>query len=142
SLRRSTSEVKPFPPHFSLGKGIFRPTRIEHRDKRRHDAPRGAPSAATAVAAGRRRDDRHCGPKGARTHVDSKGSANAHDHAVMERLFPRLPGVGGYRTRLQDITRTSNTLLFQVVEEIAAFYETSAPHDWSAIADHLNLLAR
>jgi len=52
----------------------------------------------------------------------------------MERLFPRLPGVGGYRTRLQDITRTSNTLLFQVVEEIAAFYETSAPHDWSAKA--------
>ena len=39
--------------------------------------------------------------------------------AVMERLFPSLPGIGRYRATLQNITRISNTLLFQVVDEMA-----------------------
>jgi radical SAM superfamily enzyme YgiQ (UPF0313 family) len=52
--------------------------------------------------------------------------------AVMERLFPSLPGIGQYRAILQNITRTSNTLLFQVVEEMADAYMGDAPHGWSA----------
>lgn len=54
--------------------------------------------------------------------------------AVMERLFPRLPGIGQYRATLQEITRASNTLLFQVVEEIGRAYSDDEPHGWSADA--------
>src|SRR5213075_1586292 len=56
AVKWAEAEVKPSPsPVFVESKGIFRPSRIEHGDKRgfRHHAPRGAPSAATAVARGR-----------------------------------------------------------------------------------------
>ena len=52
--------------------------------------------------------------------------------AVMERLFPSLPGIGQYRATLQNITRTSNTFLFQVVEQLADAYSGGIPHGWSA----------
>jgi radical SAM superfamily enzyme YgiQ (UPF0313 family) len=52
--------------------------------------------------------------------------------AVMERLFPDLPHIDQYRTTLQNITRASNTLLFQVTEEMADAYASAIPHSWSA----------
>jgi anaerobic magnesium-protoporphyrin IX monomethyl ester cyclase len=51
--------------------------------------------------------------------------------AVMERLFPELPGLGDYRATLQEITRTSNALLFDVVADMAEFHEHGREHDWS-----------
>jgi hypothetical protein len=52
--------------------------------------------------------------------------------AVMERLFPRLPGIAAYRKRLRAITRDSNALLFQVVEDLSYAHSDGKPHDWSA----------
>ena len=54
------------------------------------------------------------------------------EFAVMERLFPRLPGIDDYRVTLKDITRSSNALLFSVIEDMADFHEHGAPHAWSA----------
>ena len=52
--------------------------------------------------------------------------------AVMERLFPRLPGIATYRKRLRAITRDSNALLFQVVDDLSYAHSDGKPHDWSA----------
>jgi len=51
--------------------------------------------------------------------------------AVMERLFPRLPGIATYRKRLRTITRNSNALLFQVVDDLSYAHSDGKPHDWS-----------
>jgi len=40
--------------------------------------------------------------------------------AVMEGFTPSLPGLGGYRDRLQRITRESNETLMQVVDDLVA----------------------
>ena len=56
------------------------------------------------------------------------------EFAVMERLFPRLPGIDDYRATLKEITRSSNALLFEVVEDMADFHELGRPHGWSAEA--------
>jgi len=48
--------------------------------------------------------------------------------AVIERLFPRVPDLPVYRSRLQDITKRSNEVLFAVVEDLAhAFMEGRKP---------------
>jgi hypothetical protein len=52
--------------------------------------------------------------------------------AVMERLFPLLPGLPAYRALLQGITKTSNNLLFQVVEDMSYSYSDGQPNSWSA----------
>ena len=52
--------------------------------------------------------------------------------AVMERLFPRLPGIAGYRKRLRAITKNSNALLFRVVDDISRAYTDGVPHGWTA----------
>jgi anaerobic magnesium-protoporphyrin IX monomethyl ester cyclase len=54
------------------------------------------------------------------------------EFAVMERLFSRLPDIDDYRVTLKDITRSSNALLFAVIEDIADFHEHRRPHSWSA----------
>jgi radical SAM superfamily enzyme YgiQ (UPF0313 family) len=54
--------------------------------------------------------------------------------AVMERLFPRLPGLPAYRELLQNITKTSNGLLFDVVEDMSCSYSDGVSHSWSAEA--------
>ncbi len=46
-----------------------------------------------------------------------------HEVAVIERLFPDLPGMLGYKTVLRDIARDSNALLFAVVDELAAAHQ-------------------
>ncbi|MBV8793814.1 MAG: hypothetical protein JO136_02635, partial [Hyphomicrobiales bacterium] len=56
------------------------------------------------------------------------------EFAVMERLFPLLPGIDDYKARLKEITRSSNALLFEVVEDMADFHERGQAHDWSAEA--------
>jgi anaerobic magnesium-protoporphyrin IX monomethyl ester cyclase len=54
------------------------------------------------------------------------------EFAVMERLFPRLPDIDDYRMTLKAITRSSNALLFAVIEDMADFHEHGRPHSWSA----------
>jgi radical SAM superfamily enzyme YgiQ (UPF0313 family) len=51
--------------------------------------------------------------------------------AVMERLLPWLPGIGTYRSTIQEVTRASNALLFEVIEDMANFHEHGQPHRWS-----------
>jgi anaerobic magnesium-protoporphyrin IX monomethyl ester cyclase len=50
----------------------------------------------------------------------------------MQRLFPRLPGIAAYRKRLRAITRNSNALLFQVIDDISLAYTGARRHKWSA----------
>jgi anaerobic magnesium-protoporphyrin IX monomethyl ester cyclase len=54
--------------------------------------------------------------------------------AVMERLFPRLPDLPGYRETVQDVTAASNNLLFQVVEDMSFVHSDRRPMAWSARA--------
>jgi anaerobic magnesium-protoporphyrin IX monomethyl ester cyclase len=56
------------------------------------------------------------------------------EFAVMERLFPYLPGIEAYKATLKEITRASNALLFQVVEDMADFHQHGKEHGWSANA--------
>jgi radical SAM superfamily enzyme YgiQ (UPF0313 family) len=54
------------------------------------------------------------------------------EFAVMERLFPHIPDIDDYRVTLKAITRSSNALLFAVIEDMADFHEHGEPHGWSA----------
>lgn len=50
----------------------------------------------------------------------------------MERLFPVLSGFEEYHRKLRDNIRSSNELLFRVVEEMCDAYDKGRPHEWSA----------
>jgi anaerobic magnesium-protoporphyrin IX monomethyl ester cyclase len=54
--------------------------------------------------------------------------------AILERLFPALPDTDAYKEELRHITRQSNDLLFQIVEDLCEAYETGSSHEWSATA--------
>src|SRR5688572_3882937 len=54
-----------------------------------------------------------------------------HEVATMERLFPELPGMSEYKSTLRDITKSSNELLLQVVEDLSYLYSDNAPNKWS-----------
>jgi radical SAM superfamily enzyme YgiQ (UPF0313 family) len=58
------------------------------------------------------------------------------EEAVMERLFPVLPGIKDYRRRLCDIIRRANHVLFEVVEEMCEAYDKGLTHRWSAEVLH------
>jgi anaerobic magnesium-protoporphyrin IX monomethyl ester cyclase len=51
--------------------------------------------------------------------------------AVMERLYPALPGLAAYREKLRELTQESNLLLFRVVEESAQMVIDGRPSQWS-----------
>lgn len=55
--------------------------------------------------------------------------------AILERLFPTLPDADDYKATLREITRATNALLFQVVEDLSYAHSDGCPHSWSA--DHL-----
>lgn len=55
-----------------------------------------------------------------------------HEVAVLEKLFPALPGMDTYKVTLRRITSASNMLLFQVVEDTSYVYSHSRPNPWSA----------
>jgi anaerobic magnesium-protoporphyrin IX monomethyl ester cyclase len=52
--------------------------------------------------------------------------------AVIELLFPGVPGLPAYRDELRAITRDSNNLLFQVVEDTSYTFSDGRPKRWSA----------
>ena len=54
------------------------------------------------------------------------------EFAVMERLFPHVSDIDDYRATLKEITRSSNALLFAVIEDMADFHKHGRPHEWSA----------
>ncbi len=57
--------------------------------------------------------------------------ANAwHEVAVMERLFPSLPGMANYTRTLRRITRKSNTLLLGVVEDLSYVFSDGKENPW------------
>ncbi len=54
--------------------------------------------------------------------------------AILERLFPKLPDIEAYKASLRDVTRSSNELLFQVVEDLCDAYAADLSHSWSGKA--------
>ena len=57
--------------------------------------------------------------------------ANAwHEVAVMDRLFPSLPGMVNYKKTLRRITKKSNDLLLNVVEDLSYVFSDGKPNPW------------
>ncbi len=54
--------------------------------------------------------------------------------AIMERLFPTLPGLTVYKETLREITQSSNNLLFKVVEDLSYVFSDGYPNVWSSDA--------
>ena len=54
-----------------------------------------------------------------------------HEVATMERLFPALPGFDEYKKTLRGITKRSNQLLLQVVEDLSYQFSHDQPVTWS-----------
>src|SRR5690242_2090290 len=54
-----------------------------------------------------------------------------HEVATMERLFPKLPGIDEYKETLRDVTKRSNALLLQVVEDLSYQFSDNRPLNWS-----------
>ena len=52
-----------------------------------------------------------------------------HEVAVMQRLFPSLPGMRQYQNRLREITRRSNNLLLDAVEDLTYAYSDNRQID-------------
>jgi radical SAM superfamily enzyme YgiQ (UPF0313 family) len=50
--------------------------------------------------------------------------------AVMERLFPALPGMPKYKKKLAGITKASNALLLEIVEDLSYVYSDNKPIRW------------
>jgi len=55
-----------------------------------------------------------------------------HEVAVLEKLFPALPGMAEYQHTLRGITSASNMLLFRVVEDTSCVYSDNRSNPWSA----------
>jgi radical SAM superfamily enzyme YgiQ (UPF0313 family) len=51
--------------------------------------------------------------------------------AIMERLFPALPDLPQYKKALAQITKTSNDVLFEVVEELLDLATEPRPQKWT-----------
>jgi len=51
--------------------------------------------------------------------------------AVLERLFPPLGDMGEYKDSLRKLTTTSNSVLFNIVENTARVFEEDAPLRWT-----------
>ncbi|HEY1995274.1 MAG TPA: radical SAM protein [Edaphobacter sp.] len=52
--------------------------------------------------------------------------------AILELLFPAVPGMAAYKDTLREITRNSNEALFQVVEDTSYVYSHGRPRRWSS----------
>lgn len=56
--------------------------------------------------------------------------------AILDRLFPQLPGMRAYRKRVREITRESNEMLFHVVEKLSDVYADGAANTLSTSVLH------
>lgn len=53
-----------------------------------------------------------------------------HEVAVMERLFPALPGMAKYVKSLRRITKKSNDLLLRVVDDLSYVFSDNKENPW------------
>lgn len=53
-----------------------------------------------------------------------------HEVAIMERLFPHFTGMRSYKKTLRGITRRSNDLLLNVVEDLSYVYSDGREYRW------------
>jgi len=53
--------------------------------------------------------------------------------AVMDRLFPTLPGMPNYKDSLRRITQESNALLLQVVEDLSCVFSDGKENPWDPL---------
>jgi radical SAM superfamily enzyme YgiQ (UPF0313 family) len=53
--------------------------------------------------------------------------------AIMERLFPTVPGLHEYKQELRDITADSNETLCRVIEDTSYVFSDGQPIRWSAV---------
>ncbi len=51
--------------------------------------------------------------------------------AAMEALSPPLPGISDYRETVRGITKSANTVLFRVVDDVLRQYRDGMPHRWT-----------
>jgi len=111
---------------------LIRPCRL-HCERRLAAEPKaGAPRHAQAGRAERQTDQTGEGPDPGAAGGLSGFSQQYITGLEQGRRDPSLPGIGQYRATLQNITRTSNPFLFQVVEQMADAYSGGIPHGWSA----------
>jgi radical SAM superfamily enzyme YgiQ (UPF0313 family) len=52
--------------------------------------------------------------------------------AIVEHLFPRVPGLAAYKKGLRDITRESNEILIRIIEDTSYAFSDARPTSWSA----------
>ncbi|HEV2302736.1 MAG TPA: radical SAM protein [Stellaceae bacterium] len=55
-----------------------------------------------------------------------------NEAAILQRLFPPLPGLNSYKEELRAITRESNAVLFRIVDDLLEGFLRNRPHSWSA----------
>ncbi|HJZ82815.1 MAG TPA: radical SAM protein, partial [Pyrinomonadaceae bacterium] len=53
-----------------------------------------------------------------------------HEVAVLERLWPRLPGMSRYQQRLRRLTKRSNDLLLRVTEDLSYVFSDGRENPW------------
>ena len=53
-----------------------------------------------------------------------------HEVATMQRLFPALPGMSRYEKTLRGVTKRSNDLLLQVVEDLSYVFSDGSENRW------------
>ena len=51
--------------------------------------------------------------------------------AILERLFSPLPEMGAYKRALSELTKASNRVLFEIVEDTARAFSDNVPNRWS-----------
>lgn len=54
-----------------------------------------------------------------------------HEVAVMERLFPALPGMARYNKSLRKLTKKSNDLLLGIVEDLSYVFSDGRENPWN-----------
>ena len=52
--------------------------------------------------------------------------------AIMDLLFPAVPGLAAYKEALREVTGDSNEALFQAIEDTSYVYSDGRPRLWSA----------
>jgi anaerobic magnesium-protoporphyrin IX monomethyl ester cyclase len=55
----------------------------------------------------------------------------SNEVTVLERLFPPLPDLAEYKQTLRELTKASNDILFQIVEDTARAFSDNIPNRWT-----------
>ena len=52
-----------------------------------------------------------------------------HEMAIIRRLFPDIQGMGDYEKDLRSLTKTSNEIVFTILENYAVEFETGKKYN-------------